>query len=173
MDLVGCRVRVTGLSARPGLNGQIGEVTGFKPATGRLVVTMPSGEMCGVRVANVEEVASRSSRSVPMSQTAAAFFRGYEPTCLSVFAFLVLHLGFRMEIPKAALLVAAGFLIYAASTSRAVYESGMRAVNSLQQRTGMAPMQLLAGAGAGCLGIWYLSSSSSHGGGPCLFRVPH
>ena len=58
---LGTRVRVTGLKAKPHLNGQLGEVVGQPSAAGRLpVVVDGAAEAISVLPKNLEALASRA-----------------------------------------------------------------------------------------------------------------
>ena len=66
---LGTRVRVTGLKAKPHLNGQLGEVVGEPSATGRLpVVVDGAAEAISVLPKNLEALASRAPSIVEDNQ---------------------------------------------------------------------------------------------------------
>lgn len=176
--MVGKRVLLTGLGARPELNGQSGIAESFNPDTGRYVIELASGEIVAIKPQSVlaqgggdgetgrEGGGADGDRGRAGAAAAAGGFPQFPPQYIAAAMALVLALGAGANFMSAAALIAVGLIgsvayadptIVAGRLGAGVGNPVERVCAALHRATGVivTPNHLAAGA-AGVVGLgWY------------------
>lgn len=173
--LVGQRVLIHGLQARPELEGRTGIAESFNPATGRYVVELPSGERIALRP---DRVSAADGGAGFNDNHAANGMAGLADSRL-LFAGIALAMMFLMGFNalSAAVLVGVGYMAYTALNTPPWIQGGVlghrgnileRLCMVLHQATGMmvTPQHLGMAAALVLMLYWYFyHGPGSHGYG--------
>jgi len=146
-QLVGHQIRILDLHSRPELNGCVGIAESFVPDSGRVVVSLPSGEMVALRPLNCTLASgSDTRRNYETGNSSRAPGAGitFDAKWVALVAVaLIFVVGFPMLPTLFA--VGIGFLVYSARRNPRQFQAAInRTTLEVQCRTGLAlsPVQL-------------------------------